>query len=169
MFIRRFSVLLSLFAVVLVPVSADMISLMVAETGIASSYKRTESSDFWESGLMGIFFDNGLIVSNAPVMRLEGDEVYQQTGGIPQEIKPIMDDALLGGASYFVLILLNYQGKIESGNIKPGQASLRLFKLNPLGLVSEDKYQVKTNIPVREELSAIRKAGLAVISHLNGR
>jgi hypothetical protein len=143
------------------PVSARTISFLVVETGIGESAPATESSTFWESGLMDTFFEEGHIVSNARVLRLP----VRPTQELPDEVGLEFNEARSWGADYFVLAILDYQGNTQ-GTPKPGQVSLRMYRVNPYQFIIEKRISGGRNAPVREELVNAKKAARVIISHL---
>jgi hypothetical protein len=143
------------------PLSAATISFLVVETGLQEGNSAAESSGIWENALMDAFFDAGHIVSNAPIMRLNGNP-----GGIfPSEAQKDFDEAVAGGADFFVLALIEYQGPPDKP--KPQAISLRLFKTTPYKFMFEQRYAGKPDIPPGEEFAGAKDAGRTIISHLD--
>jgi hypothetical protein len=144
------------------PVSAATVSFLVVETGIAED-TAVESSSAWESGLMDVFFDAGHIVSNAPILRLskEPEKLF------PDEVQGSFNEALEGGADFFVLALLEFQGPPD--NPKPRRISLRLFRTRPYQFIYEEQLNGSPQTVPGEEFTAARNAARAIISRLQDR
>jgi hypothetical protein len=141
------------------PASAATISFLVVETGLAEG-TAAESSSIWESGLMDVFFDAGHIVSNAPVLRLSGEPDKP----LPDEARGSFDEALEGGADFFVLALLEFQGPRD--NPKPRRVSLRLFTTRPCRFIYEEQVDGSPPAAQAEEFAAAQKAARTIVSRL---
>jgi hypothetical protein len=141
---------------------AHMISFLMVETGISESSPAAEASSLWENGLMDIFFDAGHIVSNAPVKRISAE------GGkkLPDEVQREFNEAAAGGAEFFVLALLDYQGSFELPELKPQRVVLRLFRIKPYQLLGEQQYSGRTTGPVKEELAAAKSTARKIIPYI---
>ncbi|GHV81519.1 hypothetical protein AGMMS49991_00770 [Spirochaetia bacterium] len=107
------------------------------------------------------FFEAGHIVSNARVLRLSA----RPTQELPDETGAEFNAARSWGADYFVLAILDYQDKM-TGTLKPGQISLRIYRVTPYQFIIEKKFPGGGNAPVREELANAKKAARVIISHL---
>ncbi|GHV86611.1 hypothetical protein AGMMS50230_22190 [Spirochaetia bacterium] len=90
----------------LVSLPAATVSILVIETGLPPGTTQTESASVWESGIMDVCFDAGHIVSNAPAMVLPA----VTAAVLPQEAQRDFDEARLGGADFFIMVLLRYAG-----------------------------------------------------------
>jgi hypothetical protein len=162
MAIKRWSLVLFLTALFVFPASAATISFLIVETGITED-KAVESSGLWESGLMDVFFDAGHIVSNAPILRLsQGPEKV-----FPDEARGSFDEALEGGADFFVLALLEFQDPAD--NPKPRRISLRLFRTNPYQFMYEERLNGGSQAVPGEEFAAAKNAARAIVPHLRDR
>ncbi len=103
---------------------SETVSVIIVETGVLEEAPGIESSSFWESGLMDVFFEHGHIVSNASMLRLNADQVNPYPG----EQLVNIDEVREGGAAYYVLTVLNYSE--ENGrNAIPPSISIRLVQL----------------------------------------
>ena len=102
---------------------AAMVSFLVVETGLTQPVPVREYSLLWENSLMDAFFDAGYIVSNASMLRLQS---WPQSG-FPQEVRTEMDNAIRGGAEFFIIARLDYDSAIWTAN----SISLQMFRLNP--------------------------------------
>jgi hypothetical protein len=143
------------------PLSAATVSFLVLETGLRDENGESEASGLWESGLMDVFFDTGHIVSNAPIKRLD----QRPAAVFPEEARADFDEAVEGGAEFFILVQLDYQEASE----KPRRVSLRLFRINPYQLMFEQQYSGTSEAPVSEEFIHAKNAARAIISHLKDR
>jgi hypothetical protein len=160
MVLKRTLIVLVLAGLFTLPLSAATISFLVVETGLQEGGSAAESSGIWESGLMDAFFDAGHIVSNAPVIRLR-----ENPGGIfPGEAKKDFDEAVAGGAEFFILVLIEYQGPPDRP--KPRAVSLKLFKTTPYTFIFEQRYAGKPDLPPDAEFAGAKDAGRTIISHL---
>jgi hypothetical protein len=144
------------------PLCGAAISVIVAETGLRGDIPVSESSGLWESGLLDGFFDQGHIVSNAPIARLEGSPGKD----FPEERRRDLNEALEGGMEYIVVVLLDYAGLSGSAGSRPQRISVRLFRLKPLQCITEQHYQ-GGDVKKPEEILAMAKntAGM-ILPHL---
>ena len=142
---------------------AATVSVLVVETGLPPGDGCTPSAEIWESGMMDVFFDAGHIVSNAPCHQL-GVDIPKISGKLPSELSGDFDQAKLGGADFFVLILLNYPGGSLEG---PKDVYIRVFKVSSGVLLYEasEKAQVWENFD--EEFLDVREKAEKVIPELN--
>jgi hypothetical protein len=164
MFLKRFCAVLAAAGLSAFPASAATVSFLVIETGLGEGFPVVESSNVWESGLMDVFFDAGHIVSNIPLMRLEG----RPEQALPDEVRNEFEEAAAGGAEYFMLALLDFGG--GSGGVpKPRNISLRLFRIHPYQLIVEQRWAGKASAPLSEEFSAAKEAARKIIPHLRDR
>ncbi|MDR0453093.1 MAG: hypothetical protein LBH15_08625 [Treponema sp.] len=149
----------------LVPASAYTVSFVVAETGLPEEQGVSEYSNFWESGLLDVFFDAGHIVSNAPVLRLAATPSKQ----LPDEAAGTLSEADASGAEYFVLALLDYQeisASSASPAPRPKQVSIRLFKMNPFRFVREEKFAGSANTRFGDDFISAKRAGMKILPYL---
>jgi hypothetical protein len=107
--------------------------IVVAETGEGAGEAaperqgaRYESSTLWETCLLDVFFEAGHIVSNTPVLALEGGDSVE----FPPELGPELAEARSGGADYVVLALLSYPASADM-RTRPEQVRLRVYDLRP--------------------------------------
>jgi hypothetical protein len=161
MVLKKWGVLFFLAWLPVFPVSAATVSFLVVETGLREDNETPEASSLWESGLMDAFFDAGHIVSNAPIKRLE----QKPETVFPEEVRPDFDEAMDGGAEFFILALLDYQ---ESSQ-KLQRVSLRLFRINPYQFMFEQQYSGIKELPVSEEFIQVKNAARTIVSHLKDR
>ncbi|MFP3088801.1 hypothetical protein LQZ21_00560 [Treponema sp. TIM-1] len=166
-FIKRGYVLVMILFLLVPQIFAANISFLVIETGIREGNPVNESSNLWETILLDVFFDAGHIVSNAPIMRLPNPQGKE----IPDEARENLEDAVRGGADFFVVALLDYQGAaaVNSPKIKPQGVSLRLFSMNPYKFLYEQSYSAPTQSPENDELADAKRIVRMIIPHLGDR
>jgi hypothetical protein len=129
------------FAALAWPLSSATVNFLVVETvppgedSPGEGAPPFESSALWEACLLDVFFEAGHVVSNSPILRLDGLRAADLPGKngaggeFPREIRPELEGAALGGAEYFVLVLLTYQPGAADTKAQPGEADLRVYSL----------------------------------------
>jgi hypothetical protein len=146
---------------------SSTLSVMVVETGIGGDTPRLDVSSLWEGGLMDVFFDTGHIVSNAPILRLERDAI----GVYPEERLLDLEEAILGGAEYYILVVLDY-GPGEDGedvqSFRPRSIALRFVRINPRRVLYETQLRGNPRSTLGEELATAKSAAREIISHFEG-
>jgi hypothetical protein len=149
------------------PVFTATISVLVIETGVREGGPVNESSIIWETSLLDVFFDAGHIVSNAPIRSLNKSPNKE----IPDEVRGNLEEAIQGGADFFILALLDYQGTaaVNTQKIKPQSVSLRLFSANPYKLLYEQFYSARTQSPGNDELTNAKGVARLILPHLKDR
>lgn len=162
MAVKRLSIALFLTIISIMPLSAAMVSFLVIETGFREDVPVQEFTSLWENGLMDAFFDAGHIVSNAPIIRL----VLKPKKELPDEARADLDEAMSGGAEFFILALLDYQGVSDRGVGRPQSIALRLFRTKSGTLLFEQQYPGVPRASSREERATIKKAAQAIMSQL---
>jgi len=120
--------------------NAATVSVLVVEAGLPPGNGCTPSAGVWESGFMDAFFDAGHIVSNAPCMQI--DPVLNTNADLasprvlPREVNSDFDQARVGGAEFFVLVILDY----KDGNPDyPKEVLIRIFRVSTGDLIYETK------------------------------
>jgi hypothetical protein len=79
-----------------------------------------------------------------------------------------VEEALRGGADFFVLALLDYQGApAGASKIKPQTVSLRLFKTRPQTFLYEQLYAPRGQESGENELANARRVVRLLLPHLN--
>jgi hypothetical protein len=166
-FVKRSYVLALVLFLPASQVFAATISFLVIETGIREGSPVNESSTLWETTLLDVFFDAGYIVSNAPIMSLPNPADKE----IPDEVRGNLEDAVQGGADFFILALLDYQGAAAGNfsNIKPQGVSLRLFSTNPYKFIYEQSYAVPAQSSGNDELTNAKRIARMILPHLGDR
>jgi hypothetical protein len=142
---------------------AETVSVVIVETGIPEDAPVIESSRNWENGLMDTFFENGHIVSNAAMLRLNPE----QAKPYPSEQLFNIEEVREGGSAYYVLAVLNYTGLNEDNSI-PSLISLRLVQV----FSDEVLYEVQidgTEISVQDELEHAKRAAEAMIPYVKNK
>jgi hypothetical protein len=165
MFLKRLGVA-TLLTALTVSASAETVSFMVIETGIQGETPTLNSSLLWEYALLDVFFNTGHIVSNAPILRVAGKP--QQD--LPEEAKASLDEALEGGAEYFVLAVLDYQDSARTGtnHRQPRNVSLRVFKTMPYRfLYSRDYAAPDYSGTEKDEVSNAMDLARVIAAHLS--
>jgi hypothetical protein len=147
---------------VLAVLPAATVSFVVVETGLPEGSVQPESSARWEGGVMGVFFDAGHIVFNAPVTRLER-KLPAGTNTVPPELRGEFDEAKAGGADYFVMVLLEYPGGTET----PKSIQLRLFNAATGTLLYETSCAGNAGASPQDELLDVKTNALKLIPRLN--
>jgi hypothetical protein len=165
--VKRGYILVLAWLMLISPVFAANISFLVIETGIREGSPVNEASSLWETGLLDVFFDAGHIVSNAPIMSLN----KSQNKEIPDEARGNLEEAIQGGADFFILALLDYQGAVAVNvpKIKPRTVSLRLFRTKPYKFLYEQFYSAQAQTPGNDELTNAKGAARLIIPHLGDR
>jgi hypothetical protein len=155
---------MSLFLLGTLPLSAMMVSFLVIETGLGEGEGRNEFSTLWETSLMDVFFEEGHIVSNAPVMRLP----EKPEGEFPPEALKELQDARKGGADFFVLALMDYTDSPAAGSKRPPRTvSLRLFKINPYQFLFEQLFSGTVSASAKEDFLNAKKAVQTIIPYIH--
>ncbi|GHV78566.1 hypothetical protein AGMMS49944_03570 [Spirochaetia bacterium] len=157
---------IGVFLALVLGVSAQgaTVSFVVLETGLRQEMPTIASSRLWEDALLGVFFDNGHIVSNTPIQRVS----EKPPKNLPDEARISLDDALEGGANFFVLAVLDYQNPLRTGGAlpKPYNVSLRLFKTAPYRFLYSMEYSPEKLTTDKDELAAAMGAARAIARHL---
>ncbi|MHB9293063.1 hypothetical protein Holit_02181 [Hollandina sp. SP2] len=160
--VKPLGVILFLHSYFIFPLFGATITFLVIETGLPQDRPILEFSRLWESSLMDVFFDAGHIVSNAPIMQFQ----VTSAGEFPDEAQGAFKEAVAGGSDFFILALLDYQGKIEASPPRPQSISLKLFNTKPYRCVAEQQYPKTISRSQAEDLLEIKKAARALLTHL---
>jgi hypothetical protein len=152
-------------AVLSVSAQAATVSFMVIETGIREEIPTVDSSRLWEYALLDVFFDTGHIVSNAPIVRV----AEKPQKNLPDEARALMDEALEGGAEFFILAVLDYQNTPQAGTgqLQPRSISLRLFQTAPYRFLYSQEYNAKDfRAAEKDEISNAMNIARTIATHL---
>ena len=141
-------------------VEAANVSFLVIETGLPLEAEINHHSELWESGLLDVFFEAGHIVTNAPVLRLETKPSQE----FPDEAEHDLEEAIEGGAEYFVIALLDYKDTQT-----PQTISLKLFGINPHRKIFEQEYAGRVFSSTKEEYDNLKIVVRELVPQLNGR
>ncbi|MDR2371378.1 MAG: hypothetical protein LBD71_07850 [Treponema sp.] len=158
---------LFLSALVSVPVPAATVSFLIVETGLPPGADANEHSSLWESGLFDVFFDAGHIVSNAPILRLEGKFEKE----LPETARADIDEAAQGGMDYFIIAVLDYPlaeiSETETAAVRPDQVSLKLFTTSPCRLLFEQRCGKKQLTSMDDEFLWVKQEVRRLLPQLN--
>jgi hypothetical protein len=165
MFLKRLTIAVFFAAVLSVSAQAATISFMVIETGIREEIPTVDSSRIWEYALLDVFFDTGHIVSNTPIARV----AQKPLKNLPDEARAPMDEALEGGAEFFILAVLDYQNTPQAGTgqLQPRSISLRLFQTAPYRFLYSQEYNATDfRAAEKDEISNAMNIARTIATHL---
>jgi hypothetical protein len=129
------------------PLSAATVSVQILETGLVQGEGLNEYSVLWENSLLDQCFELGHIVSNAPMGLLRQQP---PRGGLPPEARDAFEEAREGGAAYFILALLDFNGR--GGKMaRPRSVSLRIFRVPSGELLADQSYAGEAALSPRDE------------------
>jgi hypothetical protein len=153
-----------LFAMALsVSAHGATVSFMVIETGIREEIPVADSSRLWEYALLDVFFDTGHIVSNAPILRV----AERPEKSLPDEARKPLNEALEGGAEFFIVAVLDYQHPAQTQDLQPRNISLRLFKTTPYRFLYSREYTAQElGAAGKDRINNAMKAARAIATHL---
>ena len=153
--------IMAFLSVFFVPgIKAANVSVLVVETGLSFEVGTNQHSGLWEDGLLDVFFDAGHIVSNAPILRIEAKPAL---GGIPEEAEGDFEEAIEGGADFFILAFLDY----TVGANAPQNIFLQLYRIDPYKKIFEQQYTGKNFSSIKEEYDALKTIVKGLVPHLN--
>ncbi|GHT64262.1 hypothetical protein FACS1894110_03570 [Spirochaetia bacterium] len=161
---KRLLALPLLLVLMTLPLQGATISFLVIETGLWEDAKANEYSSLWENSLMEVFFEEGHIVSNSPVLRLaeKSDKEF------PDEAMGDLSGAVEGGVDYFILAMLDFPAAAGGRIRKPGDISLRLYKTMPYEFLYEERYAGRNNNNMNDEFARIKQTVRRLLPHLKG-
>ncbi|MDR0444277.1 MAG: hypothetical protein LBH44_12830 [Treponema sp.] len=139
-------------------IEAAMVSVLVIETGLSGEEEKKQHSRVWENSLLDAFFNEGHIVTNAPIMRIK----CVAKGEIPEEAMAEMEAALEGGAGFFFLAQLDY----TPGEKTPREIGFAFFKIKPFGKIFERRLAGKSYRTAKEETDNLRSIAQGLIPQL---
>jgi hypothetical protein len=141
------------------PSGAATISIMIIETG-GEETKTGKTAEFWETGMMNALFEAGHIVSNAPSARIPRTD----GGELPAEARREFEEAAIGGADYFVVLLLDYKDGNET--LEPERIFMSVYKIIAGGLLYSETY---ANKPFSgESVPDAGRLARTLVSHIRG-
>jgi hypothetical protein len=143
-----------------ISLQAATVSVLVVETGLPPGTGPSPSASIWESGIMDAFFDAGHIVSNAPILQIPD----MQNSEMPPEARREFDQARIGGADFFVMVLLSYPAdSLEH----PKEVSIRLFSVSTGKMIYQTSLTVQVWENPEEEFRAAKRNGGRIIPQLS--
>ena len=153
------AVLLCLFTI---PASAATVSFMMVETGLRDEAEATRYGSLWEGSLMEAFFNAGHIVTNSPIARME---VRPEPLG--SELEADLDEALFGGAQYFVLGFLEYVN--QPGIPVPSMITIEIYNTGSRELIYKQEFAAGAGRTLSEEDRIAQEAGRIMVLHIENR
>jgi hypothetical protein len=164
MSLKRFLGAVLMFMLLTFSASASTVSFLVVETGLHDGISGPQnSSRLWEEGLMAFFFDSGHIVTNNPILRMDGEQVSTEIHGTIVEYE--FNEAIMGGAEYVVVGFLEYE--VQGNRAVPVKMDIKIYTTIPEELVYEQIFPVGRNSG--EENQLVRNAGRTIISYIKER
>ena len=160
---KRLGSLMLLFAILVFPASASMVTFLVVETGLGDEIASSQYSSLWEGGLMEVFFNAGHIVTNYPIARMDKKPAVDLSGNIKLDF----DEATEGGAEYFILGFLEHQ--IQGRSAVPTGITVKLYRTDSRELVFEQSFPAGTGRTQNEEYQLAQNAGRLLISNIKDR
>lgn len=148
----------------IIPSGAATISIMIIETGAVDEAARS-TVDIWESGMMDALFGEGHIVCNTPAMRISNPDDEE----LPKEARPSFEDADVNGVDYFIIAVLSYPHSESPVIANPDKVSLRLYRIDPYGMLYNTSYPLASGIPAAEEFSNAKNAAQMLSQYIRGR
>jgi hypothetical protein len=136
-----------------IPLYAANISVLVAETGLLEGVPPFAVSSIWEGILLEVFFEEGHIVSNAPVIRLPSFPNKE----LPGEAVSDFYEAAGSGAEYFILAILDYSGVKQDGKQKQPDVNLRLFTTRPYKMIHKVHADLSREKAIHEDFTSIKR------------
>ena len=148
--------------------NAATVSVLVVETGLPPGNGCTPSAEVWESGFMDAFFDAGHIVSNAPCMQVsaafDASTNIASSRALPREVNGDFDQARIGGADFFVLVILDYKNESVE---HPIEVFVRLFRVSTGDMIYETKIAARVWMNNDEEFLNVKQHAGKVIPQLS--
>jgi len=146
--IKRIAIFIFTFFLVF-GVEASMISFLVIETGLPQEGRANQHSILWENTLLDVFFSEGHIVSNAPILRLESKpstDFFQST------VNELEEEALGGGMDYIILAHLDYSSDSQT----PGEISFFIYRVSGRMKVLERRISGNTYRSTGDEIDDMK-------------
>jgi hypothetical protein len=165
MFSKRLGIGALLAAALGICAHGATVSFMVIETGIREEIPTVDSSRLWENTLLDVFFNTGHIVSNAPILRV----AEKPQKNLPDEARFSLNEALEGGAEFFVVVALDYQNPPQAvtEELQPWKVSALLFKTTPYRFLYSQEYAAhEIRLEGKDEASGAMKVARALAAHL---
>ncbi|MDR3124088.1 MAG: hypothetical protein LBU16_09975 [Treponema sp.] len=164
MFLKKPGVSALLALALAVGAHGATVSFVVIETGIREEIPAVDSSRLWEQALLDVFFNAGHIVSNAPILRV----AEKPRKNLPDEARALLEEALEGGAEFFVVAALDYQPPSQAETeLQPRSISLRLFKTAPYRFLYSREYTAHDlRLAGKDEIGNAMNVVRAIATHL---
>ena len=159
---KRLGGLLIFLCLISFPVSASMVSFLMVETGLREEAPSTQYGSVWEGGLMDAFFNAGHIVTNSPMARMD-----YKPEGLTRELEADLDDAILGGAEFFVLGFLDYGA--DGGRTLPNTMILYVYSTGTRDLIYQAEFIAGSGRSLDEEYRIAQSAGQIIINYIRNR
>ncbi|MDR1212447.1 MAG: hypothetical protein LBK40_09490 [Spirochaetaceae bacterium] len=149
-----------------VPLFPSTLSVMVVETGVNEDTPRLDASSLWEGGLMDVCFDTGHIVTNAPILRLERNQIRTY----PDEGFLDIDGAIESGVEFYILAVLDYELRPQDdpSTYRPRSIALRFVRLAPRRVLFEVQYTGDPRSSLAEASRQAKEAARVLLSHFEG-
>ena len=160
---KRLSIFLLFIVVLAFPLSASMVSFLVVETGLNENVPSSQISTLWGGGLMSAFFDEGYIVTDSPLVRMEKKPSNDFTGQVEEDYL----EAVNAGSEYFILGFLEY--RIVSEKVVPVNITIKLYDISGKKLIYENVFAVGEGKNLAEEQKYAMDAGKILISQIKDR
>jgi len=127
---------------------ASMISFFVIETGLPQEGAINQHSLLWENTLLDVFFNEGHIVCNFPIMRFE----EKPEGEILQVAAFDIKEAMDVGIDYLILAQLNYVPDSQM----PGEILFFIYRITPHEKIYEKRITGKAYRSRIEEVNDLK-------------
>jgi len=141
--LKRATIAIIIFVSLIFSVKAATVSFYVIEAGLSGDVDLKQSqSILWENAFLDVFFDEGYIITNAPIMRLEKK---------PSDILQVVDitEARGFGVDYMLIVLLDYKKELPA----PNEVSFYIYKVLKKEKVLEKKIPLKREYSQEDYLS----------------
>ena len=155
------ALILSLFG--FMSLEAATVSVLVVEAGLPSDNGCSLSAEIWESGMMDAFFDAGHIVSNAPCQQITAFS-YDTSNPLPSELNGEFDQARIGGADFFVFVVLHY---MDGNYDNPKEVIIRVFRVSSGELLYETRASGKVWENSEEEFFNVKQSAAKIVPQLS--
>jgi len=134
---------------------ASMVSFCIVETGLAEDVSERRQSVFWENAFMDVFFDAGYIVSNAPILRIEG----KSSGEIIRELD--MLDFRTAGIDFMIIARLDYNSDLTLSDV-----SFYVYRINPEKKIHERRLEKMPPRNERDEYAYMKSIAKGLITYI---
>ena len=150
---KVFVVLFGLFLIL--NAEGSMVSFYLIETGLSENVSDNNYAVQWENAFMDVFFDGGLIVSNAPILRL----LNKPSGDILRHVN--MNEAKNAGIDFVVIGQLDF-----AFNGAPSDITFFIYQVTPREKILERQFQGRTSRPAREEFEYMKSIARGLITYI---